>query len=340
MSTLRKVSFPTLMIVLSVVFFSASTSTLSAQEPAPTTAPEPIVYEDIPFPDLPYPSRWIEVNGQKIHYLEGGDPAGSPVLFLHGNPTWSYLWRDIMPALEEDARVIAPDLIGMGRSDRPDIAYTTADHQAYLNGFIEEMGLENITLVVHDWGSFLGFSYAANNPDNVRAIVFMESMIPPVVGTPLDDLPGPIAEFFSTMRTEGVGEELLLNQNFFVEEALGAGAQLDEETLDAYRAPFPTPADRLPILMFPREVPFGEEPEGSAAAYAEYTAWLTTTDTPMLMFHVTPGVLIPEPGVDWARENIDNLTTIELGPGGHYVQEAYPAEIGQGISAWYSTLGQ
>ncbi len=304
---------------------------------APVTAQnnsQPVQYDGLTFPELPYPSRWIEVNDAKMHYLEGGDPTADPILFLHGNPTWSYLWRDIMPIVEPQGRVIAVDLIGMGRSDQPDISYTIADHQDYLTGFVDAMGLENITLVVHDWGSGLGFDYAANHPDNIQAVVFMESMIPPVVGSPLGDLPVPYQELFNPLRTEGVGEELILNQNFFVETILADDMPLSGDELNPYRAPFPTPAERQPILMFPRQVPFGGQPADTAARFQNYVNWLSETQTPMLMFTVAPGFLMPEPAITWAEENITNLDRVDLGQGGHFIQELYPQEIGDGIAEW------
>lgn len=300
---------------------------------------DPLIYENLTFPEMPYPSKWIEINGDEMHYIEAGDPAADPILFLHGNPTWSYLWRNIMPLVETNGHVIAVDLIGMGRSDKPDIAYTIAEHQAYLTEFIETMELEDITLVVHDWGSGLGFDYAATNPDNVKAIVFMESMIPPIIGAPLDQLPQPYQDVFVPLRTEGVGEEIVLNQNFFVETILADDMPLSGDALDPYRVPFPTPDTRHPILVFPRQVPFAGQPQETSERFQNYVAWLSTTETPMLLFTVTPGFLIPEPGVEWATQNIANLDVIELGQGGHFIQELYPEEIGTGISEWLNREG-
>lgn len=304
---------------------------ISAQE----QPQEPLIYDGLEFPELPYASRWIEVNGARMHYLEGGDPAGAPILFLHGNPTWSYLWRDIMPHLEDQGRVIAVDLVGFGRSDKPDIGYRFVDHREYLDGFITEMGLENITLVIHDWGSGLGFDYASRNPDNVKAIAFMESMLPPVPFAEIATLPAPFPDVFIPLRTEGIGEELVLNQNFFVEGILVSDAQItDEAVLNAYRAPFPTPETRLPTLVWPREVPFGDEPADVAAIMRDYGDWVAETDTPMLLLYVTPGALTPEAGVQWAQNNITNLETVFLGEGGHFIQELYPDAIGEAIANW------
>jgi len=197
------------------------------------------------------------------------------------------------------------------------------------------MGLEDITLVIHDWGSGLGFDYASRNPDNVKAIAFMEAMLPPVPFAEIETLPAPFPDVFIPLRTEGVGEELVLNQNFFVEGILASDAQITDETvLNAYRAPFPTPETRLPTLVWPREVPFGGEPEDVAAIVEDYSAWVVATDTPMLLLYVTPGALTPEAGVQWAEENITNLEMVFLGEGGHFIQELYPDAIGEAIASW------
>lgn len=322
-------------LLLFSIFLWVLITPVSAQEEN-----EPVLYRDIEFPQLPYPSRWIEVNGERMHYLEGGDPAADPILFIHGNPTWSYLWRNIMPIVEPKGRVIAVDLIGLGRSDKPEIGYRIEDHQRYLDGFIEAMNLENITLVVHDWGSTLGLNYAAAHPGNIKGIVLMEALIPPGTLMPLDELPPIYGELFGPLRTEGVGEELVLNQNFFVETILAQDMQLSGTALDPYRAPFPTPEDRLPILVFPREIPFGREPADVAAMIESYASWLSQTDTPVLLFYVTPGFVTGEASVQWAEANISNLETINLGPGPHFLQERYPDEIGEGIVNWLEHLSE
>jgi haloalkane dehalogenase len=325
-----KIAQRMLLLGVFLLFFAAQ---VSAQDQS-----EPITYHGIDFPELPYPSRWVDVNGDKMHYLEGGDPAADPILFIHGNPTWSYLWRNIMPIVEPKGRVIAVDLIGFGRSDKPDIGYRIADHQRYLDGFIEAMDLKNITLVVHDWGSTLGLNYAAAHPDNVKAIVLMEALIPPGTLTPLDELPQIYQDIFGPLRTEGVGEELVLNQNFFVETILAQDMQFSGEALDPYRAPFPNPEDRRPILVFPREIPFGGEPADVAAMVENYSNWLSETETPVLLFYATPGFIVTESVVAWAEEHIHHLETIDLGPGVHFLQELYPEAIGEGIVNWLERL--
>jgi haloalkane dehalogenase len=181
-------------------------------------------------------------------------------------------------------------------------------------------------------------NYAAAHPDNVKALVLMEALIPPGTLTPLDELPSIYREIFGPLRTDGVGEELVLNQNFFIETLLAQDAHLSDEALDPYRAPFPSPEDRFPILVFPREVPFGGEPADVAAMVENYSAWLSETDTPVLLFYATPGFIVTEAVVAWAEVNIRNLDTINLGPGGHFLQELYPEAIGEGIVNWLQTF--
>src|SRR3990172_6764945 len=161
---------------------------------------------------FPYESRFVEVHGSRLHYVEEG--AGDPVLFLHGNPTSSYLWRNVIPHVSPLARSIAPDLIGMGKSDKPDIDYRFFDHARYVDGFIDALGLRNITLVVHDWGSALGFHYACRHESNVRAIAFMEAIVRPITW---DEWPEQARQGFQGFRTPGLGEQMVIEQNMFVE---------------------------------------------------------------------------------------------------------------------------
>jgi haloalkane dehalogenase len=318
--------------LLGVILVSAFALLASAQD---GTA-EPVIYEGLEFPELPYPSRWIEVNGSKMHYLEAGNPAGDPILFLHGQPTWSYIWIDIMPHLEDYGRLIAVDFIGFGRSDRPDLEYRYVDHAAYIDAFIEAMALENITFVVHDWGSSLGLDYAARHPDNVKAIAYMEAVIPPLagIGMRLDEMPQVLQDFFVPLRTDGVGQAMLIEQNFFVEFALQAFtvAELTEDQLNAYRVAFPTPQDRLPVWRWPNEIPFGGEPADVQIVLEHYIAWMVETDTPMLHLYAEPGAINPTVSVAWSEENVQNITTVNIGSGLHYFQHDQPHAIGEAIA--------
>ncbi|MEX3017618.1 haloalkane dehalogenase [Gymnodinialimonas hymeniacidonis] len=295
---------------------------------------------------MPFEKNFVEVNGSRMAYVDEGE--GPVVLFLHGNPTSSYLWRNIIPFVLDDVtgattryRAIAPDLIGMGDSDKPDIGYTFAEHAEYLDGFIEALGLEDITLVIHDWGSVLGMRYARMNENNVKAVAFMEAGIPPALPAPsLEAMGEANAQLFGMLRSEA-GEVAVLQNNFFVEEVLGrlaVATPLSEDVLDHYRAPFPTPESRLPTLVWPRQVPIAGEPADTAAVITENGAWLYSTDLPKLMLHVAPGALMPPPVVEYVRANASNLEDVFLGPGVHFVQEDHPEAIGRSLRDWMDRL--
>lgn len=305
----------------------------AAQALGQGNSPAPIVYDGIEFPPLPYASRWIEVNGAKMHYMETGDPAGAPILLLHGNPTWSYLWRNIMPYLEDSGRVIAPDLIGMGKSDKPNIGYTFVEHRDFLWRFIELMRLDSLVLVVHDWGSGLGFDYARNHPDKVRGIAFMEALLAP--SPPVDEMEGGPGLIQMIRGDDGRAEAMMLGQNIFVEQFLPSAImrELSDEEMNAYRAPFPTPQTRLPILVWPRQIPTGGDPADVHEIVAAYAQWLPQSEMPKLMLYAEPGMM-PPPMLDMARATYQNLESVSVGPGLHFIQEDQPDAIGMAIADW------
>ena len=183
--------------------------------------------------DFLYESHFIEVLGSRMHYVDKGD--GDPILFLHGQPTSSYLWRNVMPHVESQGRVIAPDNIGFGKSDQPDLDYVFSDHYRYIEGFIEALNLNNITLVVHDWGSGLGLHYAQQHPDNIKAIVLMESIVGPMMpAESYEALPKQLADFFRMVRDPVLGPKLLIDDNYFVEVALPGPTR--NPAIDPFRA--------------------------------------------------------------------------------------------------------
>ncbi|WP_299622828.1 haloalkane dehalogenase [uncultured Tateyamaria sp.] len=295
---------------------------------------------------MPFEKKYVDVNGSRMAYVDEG--TGPVVLFLHGNPTSSYLWRNIIPFVLDgdtetasDYRAIAPDLIGMGDSDKPDIDYTFADHAAYLDGFIAALGLEDITLVIHDWGSVLGMRYARLNEGNVQAVAFMEAGIPPALPAPsLEAMGEPSASLFGMLRSPA-GEAAVLQGNFFVEEVLGKMAvatPLSQEVLDHYRAPFPTPESRKPTLAWPRQVPIAGEPADTAAVITANGEWLYSNELPKLMLHVAPGALMPPPVVEYVKANASNLEDVFLGPGIHFIQEDHPEAIGRALRDWLDRL--
>ncbi|WP_114285286.1 haloalkane dehalogenase [Candidatus Halocynthiibacter alkanivorans] len=286
--------------------------------------------------DFPFSKKTISVEGSDIAYVDEGE--GQPVLFLHGNPTSSYLWRNIIPYVTGGYRAIAPDLIGMGDSGKPDISYTFEEHARYLDGFVKALGLKDIILVIHDWGSALGMRYARLNTDKVTAMAFMEAIVPPGLPAPSYEAMGPqIGELFKALRTPGVGEEMVLQGNFFVEKLLpemGVMRGLTEVEMAAYRAPYPTPESRLPTLQWPREVPIAGLPEHATAEVIRNGEWLLSSEIPKLLFYAEPGALMPKRVVDYLTAKVKNLETRFVGAGTHFLQEDHPHLIGQGLADW------
>ncbi|CAM2006344.1 haloalkane dehalogenase [Acanthopleuribacter pedis] len=285
--------------------------------------------------EFPFMSKYVNVLGSNMHYVDEG--SGDPILFLHGNPTSMYLWRNIMPYLTEKGRVVAVDNIGFGFSDKPDIDYTFADHAAYLRAFIDVLDLRNITLVIHDWGSALGFDYAAAFPDNVKAIVFMEAILPTISDTITNGPGGPL---FAQMRDPIQGWSFLIRRNGFIEDILPGNIlrEMTHTEMQHYRRPFLLEADRKPLWVWPLQVPINGVPAETHAVVQNYGAWLSRTDTPMLMFAVTPGAIGPGEAVAWSREHIDNLRVFHLGPGLHFIQEDYPHTIGRLTARFVDSL--
>lgn len=284
---------------------------------------------------FPFESKFVVVQGSHMHYVEEG--AGDPVVFLHGNPTSSYLWRNVIPHLSPLARCIAPDLIGMGESDKPDIEYRFFDHAGYVDGFIEALDLRNITFVVYDWGSALGFHYARRHQDNVKGLAFMEAIVRPLTW---DEWPEQSRQAFQAFRTPGVGEKMILEENAFVEQVLPGAIlrKLSDEEMDRYREPFPDPASRRPTWRWPNEIPVEGEPPDVVEAVQAYADWMGESDIPKLLLYANPGAIIREPLLAWCRDNFRNLKTVDIGPGVHFLPEDRPHEIGEAVAEWYRGL--
>jgi haloalkane dehalogenase len=271
-----------------------------------------------------------------MHYIDEGE--GDPILFLHGNPTSSYLWRNIIPHVNSLGRAIAPDLIGMGGSDKPDLEYRFVDHSRYLEGFIEALGLEQITLVVHDWGSGLGFHYARRHEDNIKAMAFMEAILMPVESW--SQMPDKFQLIFKQFRTPDAGWELIVDQNFFVERILPGSIirKLSDEEMDRYREPYTDPPSRKPLWRWPNEIPIEGEPADVVELVGAYNQWLQQTEIPKLMFYASPGAIMIEPVVAWAQQSLRNLESVDIGPGIHFLQEDSPHLIGTELAKWYRSL--
>ncbi len=288
-------------------------------------------------PDISLPR--IPVLDSEMAYREAGRTDGPVALFLHGNPTSSYIWRNIIPHVADVAHCIAPDLIGFGQSGKPDIAYRFEDHVRYLDGFIAKMGIGSAYLVAQDWGSGLAFHLAARRPDFVRGLAFMEFIRPiPTWDEFLQD--SAEREIFRKFRTPGEGEALILRDNIFVEGVLpGATArQLNEEEMAVYRAPFPTEASRRPTWRFPNELPIAGEPADVCATMEKAHEALALSHYPKLLFAGDPGALIP-PAVaeDYARR-LHDCRLVKLGSGLHYLQEDHPEIIGETVAKFIAEI--
>jgi haloalkane dehalogenase len=312
------------------IFSLPLASQINAQDAPPPKPTGPAISSEFSFAP-----HYVQVKGSQMHYVDEGE--GDPILFLHGNPTSSYLWRNIIPYVTPHGRAIAVDLIGMGKSGKPDIDYRFATHAEYLGAFIEALDLTNITLVIHDWGSALGMDFARRNPDQVKGIVFMEAIVPPAMPIPSYEAMGRGGEFFRDVRTPGVGEEMILQNNMFVEVVLpklGTVRKLTDTERQAYRAPYPTPESRKPTLVWPREVPIAGEPADVLEIVKRNGAWLHETSIPKLMFYAEPGAFGGPEVAAYFAENLKNIETNYVGPGYHYIQEDHPHMIGRELADW------
>ena len=280
----------------------------------------------------------IEVLGHQIAYRAIG--AGDPVVFLHGNPTSSYLWRNIMPQVAAQGRCIAPDLIGMGDSDKlagedPD-RYAYAVHSKFLDAALAALKLtDRVTLVVHDWGSALGFDWAARHPSQIKGIVYMEALVQPMTW---DEWPEPSRPLFQALRTEA-GETLIFEKNVFIERILPASIQRDltDTEMQAYRAPFRDPGEtRRPMLSWPRALPFDGEPADVVNSVENYSQWMASNEIPKLFINAEPGAILVGSQREFCR-SWPNQTEVTVS-GIHFIQEDSPHEIGAAISTWLAAL--
>lgn len=275
----------------------------------------------------------VEVLDSWIHYVETG--AGEPVVFLHGNPTSSYLWRNVLePVAASGRRCIAPDLIGMGASGKPQIGYRLADHIAYVDGFIEALGLERFTLVGHDWGAVIALDQLRRFPERVRGAAFLEGHIHPI--SRWEDLDESSRDLFRRLRNPDLAAPLILEQNFFIETVLPSGVlrTLSAEEMDAYRQPFLDPLDRRTMLAWPREIPIEGEPADVTELVIANQTVIADPTVPKLLIHATPGAVIRTPEVEWCRAHGKNLTIAAVGPGIHFLPEDRPAQIAAALSDW------
>ena len=281
-----------------------------------------------------YKKKTTRVNGYEMRYMEIGE--GEPIVFLHGNPTSSYLWRNIIPHCEPLGRCIAPDLIGMGDSQKlspsgPD-SYRFVEHRDYLDALLDHLGVdENVTLVLHDWGSALGFDWANRHRTAVKGIVYMEAVVKTLSW---DEWPRSMKPIFEGFRSPA-GDAMVLDDNVFIEQVLPASIirKLTEEEMAEYRRPFLKPGeDRRPMLTWPRQIPIDGEPAGVAAIVDNYSQWLSQSNLPKLFINAEPGAILRGPARDYCR-TWPNQREVTV-DGIHFIQEDSPHQIGRAIVDW------
>jgi len=286
-------------------------------------------------PKDPNPRKRVALLGSEMAYVDTG--AGDPIVFLHGNPTSSFLWRNIIPHLSANARCLAPDLIGMGDSGKSSTGeYRFVDHAKHLDAWFDALRLrQKVTLVVHDWGSALGFHWAYRHPDAIKGIAYMEGIVKPLK---FDDWAEQTAKLFKAMRSPA-GDEMILQKNIFVERILPGSVlrRLTDEEMAVYRKPYLEPGEsRRPTLTWPRQIPFEGEPADVTKIVDNYSKWLAQSTIPKLFINADPGAILVGSQREFCRKwpNQREVTV----KGVHFIQEDSPHEIGAAVADWYLTL--
>lgn len=289
---------------------------------------------------LSYPSKFVEVYGSKMHYVEAGD--GDPILLLHGIPTSNYLWRNIIPHLAPIGHCIAPDLIGLGKSDKPNIDYTIFDHIKYITKFIETLNLENIILVLHGWGSVIGFEYAMHHEHNCKGLAFYEAFLHALDTEVEHEIALPYQEQLLELHAEQHAHKQELDGVTLVDKIIPQSVMrvLREEEMNHYREPFKAKGSAKPILQYLKELPTSEGQSNIDKLIIHYTQQLTKSRLPKLMLYSVPGFITTIATVMWAKENLPKLEIVDIGEDLHLGQESNPALIGEAISVWIQTIEQ
>jgi haloalkane dehalogenase len=284
--------------------------------------------------DFPYQTHFIDVYGSKIHYIDEGQ--GDPILLLHGVPTSSYVWRNIIPYLSTLGRCIAPDLIGMGKSDKPSIEYTIFDHINYIEKFIESLNLKKLTIIMHGWGSIIGFHYAMHHQQNCRGLVFYEAYLRSTQG---EDISLPMDEQLH-MIAENDAYDLIMNSPYFIDEVLPQtmGRSLTAKELNYYREPFLKAGSGKPINQYLQEMSYTEGENTINQLIESYSNELVKCNLPKLMLYSVPGFITTIATAIWAKDHLPNLEIIEIGEDLHYAQETNPALMGEAISVWLQSI--
>lgn len=285
---------------------------------------------------LPYPSKFIEVYGSKMHFVEAG--SGQPILFLHGIPTSCYLWRNIIPHLVPLGRCIALDLIGFGQSDQPNIDYSVSDHIKYVEKFIETLGLSRVVLIMHGFGSIIGFDYAMQHEKNCRGLVFYEAFLRSLNG---NDISLPFQEQIATFQDDS-HLDLMANGTTYVDTFLPQMIMrsLSDEEMHYYRKPFLNQTKHKALLKYLHELASNQGEALLDQLIHQYSEFLTQSKLPKLLLYSIPGFITTIATIMWAKENFPNLETIDIGEELHFAQESCPNLIGESISVWLQGVEQ
>lgn len=285
--------------------------------------------------EFPFESKYLKIHDSLLHYIDEGDPRSDHTfVLLHGNPTSNYIWRNIVPYLTRCGRVIAPDLIGMGKSDKPDIDYTFQNHIDYIDKFIDELKLDNIIFVIQDWGSGIGFHYAYRNQNRVSGIIFLEAITRTIEWSDANLIERFI---FRRFRHPKKGYKMIVKNNFFVKRFLPmmTRRKLTKQEKEYYNAPYLREKDRKAVWVWPTQIAISGSPKTSYDIISNYEKWLPISSIPKLMFHAKPGMIIKPKEAQHIKSTWKNIKTVDLGKGKHYLQETCPHEIGAGIASWY-----
>ena len=283
-------------------------------------------------------SKYTKVKNAKIHYIEAG--KGDSIVFLHGVPTSSYVWRNVLPILAEKAHCIAPDLIGMGKSDKPNIKYTFSEHIKYFEDFINKLNLRNITLVVHGLlGSAIGFNYAMQHKDNVKAIAFYEAYVRPV--TSFNMLSLPVQHLlYPILNNPKFGYKLVMEDNYLLNKLLplSTAHKLTNEEVNNYKQPFLSVSDRKPLWQYIQDFFVGENHQQLLDHVTEYSEYLKQSPIPKLMLYTVPGFVTTMDSVKWSQDNLPNLQSADLEEGLYLAPESNPHIFSQILLDWYEKI--
>ena len=286
---------------------------------------------------FPFESNFVDIKGCKIHYIDEGE--GTPVVFSHGVPTSSYLWRNIIPTISQGYRCIAPDMVGFGLSDKPDIDYSIFDHIDYFNYFIDALNLDKFILVMHGWGSVVGFHFAMENPQRIIGLAFIESHVRANIDWSMLSLP--MQEIANLMLSNpDKGYDLVMNSDFYLREIFKPGilTKLSEQEWEQYAKPFSKPGSNKPIWRYLEDLPLSAPDDRVIELINDYSRKLQKSELPKLMMFAVPGFITTMDTVRWAKEHIGNLELVDVGDALHYPQESNPELISKELYNWLAKL--